>query len=168
MQSTLQRVEQNDYPCTAPERCRFMASYPAGLVDPEFFQQQFIGDLLQLERDEVPNVRMALARMLAAADLTNLPNAVEVLHRLSKDQDRYGSSFFVYIVRSGYKQYPGHQLHCAWGLLSEGVHYICLKFVSSRIFLGMGTGFRSCFRVLLWVSLTAGSSQGHGTICTGS
>lgn len=61
----------------------------AGLVDPEFFQQQFIGNLLHLERDEVPNVRMALARMLAAADLTNLPDAVEVLHRLSKDQDRH-------------------------------------------------------------------------------
>lgn len=61
----------------------------AGLVDPEFFQQQFIGDLLHLENDAVPNVRMALARMLAAADLTNLPDAVEVLHRLSRDQDRY-------------------------------------------------------------------------------
>ena len=60
----------------------------AGLVDPEFFQQQFIGDLLHLERDAVPNVRMALARMLAAADLTNLPDAVEVLQRLSKDHDR--------------------------------------------------------------------------------
>ena len=58
-------------------------------MDPEFFQQQFIGDLLHLENDAVPNVRMALARMLAAADLTNLPDAVEVLHRLSRDQDRY-------------------------------------------------------------------------------
>ena len=59
-----------------------------GLVETEFFQQQFIGLLLDLETDPVPNVRMALARMLAAADLTNLPNAVEVLRRLSKDSDR--------------------------------------------------------------------------------
>jgi len=61
----------------------------AALVGPEFFQQQFIGDLLNLEHDPVPNVRMALARMLAAADLTTLPNAVEVLQRLSQDTDRY-------------------------------------------------------------------------------
>ena len=61
----------------------------AGLVDPEFFQQQFIGPLLNLERDPVANVRMALARMLAAADLTNLPEAVEVLKRLAQDPDRY-------------------------------------------------------------------------------
>lgn len=60
----------------------------AGLVETEFFQQQFIGLLLDLESDPVPNVRMALARMLAAADLTNLPNAVEVLRRLSQDKDR--------------------------------------------------------------------------------
>ncbi len=59
----------------------------AGLVEPEFFQQSFIGDLLHLEHDPVPNVRMALARMLAAADLTTLPSAVLVLQRLSQDPD---------------------------------------------------------------------------------
>ena len=58
-------------------------------MDPEFFQQQFIGPLLNLEHDPVANVRMALARMLAAADLTNLPEAVEVLKRLAQDPDRY-------------------------------------------------------------------------------
>lgn len=64
----------------------------AGLVDPEFFQQQFVGDLLHLEHDPVPNVRMALARMLAAADLTTLPSAVLVLQRLSQDEDMYANS----------------------------------------------------------------------------
>lgn len=61
----------------------------AGLVEPEFFQQQLIDPLLRLEHDPVPNVRMALARMLAAADLTTLPSAVDVLRRLSRDPDRY-------------------------------------------------------------------------------
>lgn len=60
------------------------------MVEPEFFQQQFIGPLLSLENDPIPNVRMALSRMLAAADLTNLPSAVEVLKRMSQDSDRYG------------------------------------------------------------------------------
>jgi hypothetical protein len=73
-----------------PAALAYRAFYlSAGLVDPEFFQQQFIGDLLHLEHDPVPNVRMALARMLAAADLTTLPIAVEVLQRLSLDTDRY-------------------------------------------------------------------------------